>query len=94
MSEKTSRLYLMRSLLCRLGVRFTCSWPCATPLSTRKILVQLILLFLNFLLEVTRHHSPAMFMGIALLILEGLGKIEAATIGIDLGPSRVLSWRN
>jgi hypothetical protein len=58
---------------------------------TQKILTQLMLPFLKLLLEIMRQHSPALLMGIGLMTLEGRGKVEAATISIDLGQPQVLT---
>ena len=62
-----------------------------TPPPTRKILIQLILPFLKFLLAIMRQQTPALLMGIGLMKLGGLGTVEAAAIRIDLGPSQILT---
>ena len=91
MSETTSRLYLTQALAASPVQRpFYLFVAMRNPPSTRKILVQLILPFLKFLLEVTRQHSPTMLIGIGLLIMDGRRNIEAAAISIELGPSQVL----
>lgn len=91
MTETATRPHFMRTRAETLTQRPLHSLLAAghAPLR-RTILIQLILPFLRYLIVVMRQHSR-LSIWIALITFEGFGKIEAATVRIDLGPSQVLA---